>query len=233
MTDREMADRETVRLSGIGEVLEEEDRPKDQYQCNICKTFCYLSQVICQCSKKVVCVDHRDLLCDNRTPHHIQLRKRFTDEDLMETYSRLAERAAIPSVWQSKLTKLLSESARPPLRSLRALLAEGDRINFPLPEINSLRKCVTRANEWVDSANSFIIRKQSRKRSRRSKGRASIGGDNLATADDPGDRPDRGLDDLYALLREVETLGFDCQEVVTLRNLAQQAEETKTKAAAF
>ncbi len=101
MTDREMADRETARLSGIGEVLEEEDRPEDQYQCNICKTFCYLSQVICQCSKKVVCVDHRDLLCDNRTPHHIQLRKRFTDEDLMEIYSRLAERAAIPSVWQS------------------------------------------------------------------------------------------------------------------------------------
>ncbi len=47
------------------------------------------------------------------------------------------------------------------------------------------------------------------------------------------DRPDRGLEDLYALLREVETLGFDCQEVVTLRNLAQQAEETKTKAAAL
>lgn len=233
MTDRELADREKARGLGIGEVLEEEDRPEDQYQCNVCKAFCYLSQIICQCSKKVVCVDHIDLLCDNRTPHHIQLRKRFTDEDLTETYIRLAERAAIPSVWQSKLTKLLSESARPPLRSLRALLAEGDRINFPLSEINSLRKCVTRANEWVDSANSFIIRKQSRKRSRRSKGRASIGGDNLAAADDPGDRPDRGLDDLYALLREVETLGFDCQEVVTLRNLAQQAEETKTKAAAL
>ncbi len=28
MTDREMADRETARLSGIGEVLEEEDRPE-------------------------------------------------------------------------------------------------------------------------------------------------------------------------------------------------------------
>lgn len=234
MTDREMADREKARSQNIAEILEEEDRPEDQYQCNICKAFCYLSQITCQCSTKVACVDHADLLCDNRAPHHLQLRKRFSDEDLLETYSRLAERAAIPSAWQNKLSKLLSESARPPLRSLRALLAEGDRINFHLPEMTSLRKCVTRANEWVDSANSFIIRKQSRKRSRRSKGRASIGGENLVTmSDDPGDRPDRGLDDLYALLREVETLGFDCQEITTLRNLAQQAEETKAKAAAL
>ncbi|KAF9478416.1 jumonji superfamily protein [Pholiota conissans] len=234
MTDREMADRAKARSLNIGEILEEEDRPEDQYQCNICKAFCYLSQVTCQCSSKVACVDHANLLCDNRTPHHLQLRKRFSDEDLLETYNRLAERAAVPSAWQHKLSKLLSESARPPLRSLRALLAEGDRINFHLPEMTSLRKCVTRANEWVDSANSFIIRKQSRKRSRRSKGRASIGGEfQLAASDDPGDRPDRGLDDLYALLREVETLGFDCQEITTLRNLAQQAEETKAKAAAL
>ena len=151
-----MADRETARLSGIGEVLEEEDRPEDQYQCNICKTFCYLSQVICQCSKKVVCVDHRDLLCDNRTPHHIQLRKRFTDEDLMETYSRLAERAAIPSVWQSKLTKLLSESARHPsalfarslqkatalislcLKSTVSVNASQEQTNGSTPQILSL-----------------------------------------------------------------------------------------------
>lgn len=234
MTDRELADREKARSQGVGEILEEEDRPEDQYQCNVCKAFCYLSQVTCQCSTKVVCVDHTELLCDNRAPHHIQLRKRFSDEDLLDTYNRLAERAGIPSAWQNKLVKLLSESARPPLRSLRALLAEGDRINYHLPEITSLRKCVTRANEWVDSANSFIIRKQSRKRSRRSKGRASIGGDNMITAsDDPGDRPDRGLDDLYALLREVETLGFECPEIGTLHNLAEEAEETKARAAAL
>ncbi|KAF8914272.1 jumonji superfamily protein [Gymnopilus junonius] len=232
MTDREMADREKARAQGLGEILEEEDRPEDQYQCNICKAFCYLSQVTCQCSTKVVCVDHAELLCENHALHHLILRKRFSDEDLQETYNKFAERAAIPSAWQSKLSKLLSESARPALRSLRALLAEGDRINYPLPELASLRKCVARANEWVDSANSFIIRKQSRKRSRRSRGRPS-GADTLGTSDDPGDRPDRGLDDLYGLLREVETLGFDCPEIGVLKVLAQQAEETKVKASAL
>ncbi|KAH9482356.1 Lysine-specific demethylase lid [Psilocybe cubensis] len=234
MTDREMADRQRAQTAGLATVLEEEDRPEDQYQCHICKVFCYLSQVTCPCSTKVVCVDHLDLLCDNRSPHHLTLRKRFSDEELQDTYNKFAERAGVPSAWQAKLSKLLSESARPALRSLRALLAEGDRINYPLPEMSSLRKCVTRANEWVDSANSFIIRKQSRKRAaRRSKGRMSGTEGMLTSIDDPGDRPDRGLDDLYGLLREVENLGFDSPEIGVLRTLAQHAEETKTKAAAL
>ncbi|KAF8165656.1 jumonji superfamily protein [Crassisporium funariophilum] len=230
MTDREMNDRERARSLGIAEVLEEEDRSEDQYQCNICKAFCYLSQVMCQCTNKVVCVDHVDLLCDNRGPHHQVLRKRFSDEELLDTLHKFADRAAVPSAWQNKLTKLLSESARPALRSLRALLAEGDRINYPLAEMTSLRKCVTRANEWVDSANSFIIRKQSRKRSRRSRGRPSLNEPIVVSSDDPGDRPDRGLEDLHGLLREVETLGFDCPEVGVLKTLVQQAEETRAKA---
>jgi len=230
MTDREMADRTQARSLGMAEILEEEDCPEDQYQCTICKAFCYLSQVTCTCSTNVVCVDHHDLLCDGRG-HRLTLRKRFGDEELLDTLNKFADRAAVPSAWQQKLAKLLSESARPALRSLRALLAEGDRINYPLPEMASLRKCVLRANEWVDSANSFIIRKQSRKRSRRSKGRPSAAESMSNFSDDPGDRPDRGLDDLYALLREVETLGFDCPEIAVLRTLADQAEEVKLKAA--
>lgn len=231
MTDREMTDRAKARGLGVTEILEEEDRPEDQYQCAICKTFCYLSQITCPCSTKVVCVEHATLLCENALPHHMTLRKRFSDEELLETQAKVAERAAIPSAWRGKLNKILLESARPPLRSLRALLAETERISYPLAEAASLRKCVVRANEWLDSANSFIIRKQSRKRSRRSRGRPSQSEGPLVGSDDPGDRPDRGLDDLYALLREVENLGFDCPEISVLRTLAQQAEETKVKAA--
>ncbi|KAF9006679.1 jumonji superfamily protein [Cyathus striatus] len=230
MTDRELNNRQIARSLGIPEVLKEEDRPEEQYQCHVCKVFCYLSQVTCQCTTKVVCVDHRDLLCNNHSPQHHTLRKRFSDEELIDVQSKVAERASIPGTWKAKLMKLLLESARPPLRSLRALLAEGDRINYPLPEMAALRKCVIRANEWIDSANSFIIRKQSRKRSRRSRGRPSAAEVAAANSEDPGDRPDRGLEDLYALLREVETLGFDCTEIGVLKTLAQQAEETRRKA---
>ncbi|KAH6914792.1 PLU-1-like protein-domain-containing protein [Coprinopsis sp. MPI-PUGE-AT-0042] len=233
MTDRELEDRHKARALGYSEILKEEDVPEEQYQCHVCKAFCYLSQVICQCTSRVVCADHIDLLCESRPVHSITLRKRFSDEELSETLARVSERAAIPSAWRSKLSKLLTESARPPLRSLRALLAEGDRINYPLPEMSNLRRCVTRANEWVDFANSFIIRKQSRKRSRRGRGRPSNAERAENNPEDPNDRPDRGLDELYAHLREVENLGFDCPEIATLKTLAQQAEDTRAKAVAL
>ncbi|KAJ7591453.1 jumonji superfamily protein [Mycena floridula] len=227
MIDRELADRSKARSLGINEVLEEVDLPEEQYQCTICKTFCYLSQITCPCASQIVCVDHFELLC-KRPQDHLILRKRFSDEDLRETLAKVLERAGIPAAWQSKLAKLLEESARPALRSLRAILAEGERINFQLADLSTLRKCVIRANEWVDSANSFIVRKQSRKRSRRSRGKP--GSD---STDDPGERPDRSLDDLYALLQEVEILGFDCPEIASLRTLSYQAEEMKLKASAL
>jgi histone demethylase JARID1 len=229
MTDREMNDRRQALALGLSEVLEEEDRPEDQYQCTICKAFCYLSQVICSCTSKIVCVEHLDLLCDH-SPTHLTLRKRFSDENLLDTLAKVAERAVVPSSWRGKLEKTLLESARPPLRTLRALQAEGDRINFYLPELPALRKCVMRANEWIDGANSFIIRKQSRKRSRKSRGRLPNDESSFSGVEDPSDRPDRGLGDLYALLREVENLGFDCPEIATLKSLTVQAEEMKVKA---
>jgi len=230
MVDRELDDRAKARKRTTAEVLKDEDSTEDQYQCHVCKTFCYLSQVVCQCTNRVVCADHIDLLCENRPSHSIVLRKRFSDEELSDILARVSERAAVPSAWRAKLQKLLMESARPSLRSLRALLAEGDRINYPLQEMTNLRKCVTRANEWVDFANSFIVRKQSRKRARRGRGRPSNAELAAAAAEDPNDRPDRSLEELYAHLREVENLGFDCPEIATLKNLATQAEETKVKA---
>jgi histone demethylase JARID1 len=229
MTERELKDRKKARDMGLWETLEKEDRPEEQYQCMICKSFCYLSQVTCQCSNKVVCVDHADFLCD-RGMSHLILRKRLSDEDILEIQTKVAERAAIPSLWRGKFNKVLMENARPQLRSLRALLSEGDRINYPLPELASLRKCVTRANDWIDAANAFIIRKQSRKRSRRSRGRPPLNESTANVIDEPVDRPDRGLDDLYSLLREVDNMGFDCPEIELLRTLAHQSETTQSKA---
>ncbi|KAJ7639289.1 jumonji superfamily protein [Roridomyces roridus] len=230
MTDREMAHRQTARATGMPEILEEQDHPEDQYQCTICKVFCYLSQVTCGCKTVVACVDHAHLLCE-RHKDHLTLRKRFSDEELLDTLNQVETRAAIPAAWRYKLNKVLMESARPALRSLRALYSEGERINYPLTELASLRKCVARANEWVDSANSFLIRKQSRKRSRRSRGRPPANEPPPPPSDDPGDRPDKGLDELYLLLRQVEDLGFDSPEISSLQTLARTAEDVKKRAA--
>ncbi|KAI9464290.1 jumonji superfamily protein [Russula earlei] len=222
MVDREMGDRTRARSLKLGEILEEEDRSEDQYQCITCKAFCYLSQVTCHCTNKVACVDHAHSLCkcamEQRT-----LRKRFTDEDLLDTQMRVAERASVPSAWQTKLNKALAESARPPLR-------RADRINHPLLELANIRKCVNRANDWIDAANTFLVRKQSRKRSKRPKVRPSVPGDVASQAEDPGDRPDRGLDEIYALLNQVEDLGFDTPEIGLLKTHAAKAEDIKARA---
>src|SRR5262249_50468983 len=162
-------------------------------------------QVTCTCTSQVVCVEHLDLLCDHPGTQLI-LRKRFSDEELLDTQAKVVERAGIPSSWQGKLAKSLRESARPQLRTLRAILAEGERIHFPLPEIHDLRKCVIRANEWIENANTFIIRKQNRKRARRSRGKPATEDAGVNGIEDIVDRPERGLGELYALLREVDNL---------------------------
>jgi histone demethylase JARID1 len=227
MTERELTERKKARLRGIAEYTSETDHPEDQYQCAICKAFCYLSHITCRCDNKVVCVDHIDLICDEtHLPNHLSLRKRIDDDDLQRLLDKVVQSAGIPSQWNAKFNRILTESARPQLRQLRAVLAEGDRINYLLPAMTNLRKCVTQANDWVDFANQFLIRKQSRKRSRKSRTR----NDSVINSDDPGDRPDRSLAELYAHLKQVEGLGFDCPEIGHLQNLATQVESIKEKA---
>ncbi|GJE84541.1 PLU-1-like protein-domain-containing protein [Phanerochaete sordida] len=226
MVERELSARQRARAMDMGEILEEFDRPEDHYQCKICNCFCYLSQITCSCTTKVVCIDHADELCKCAKTSQV-LRKRFSDSYLQDTQYAVAERAGVPSAWESKFEKLLSESALPPLRTMRALLAEGDRISFPLKQLHHLRKCVTRANEWVDAANSFLVRKPNRKHlNRRVRGKR----DGSSSLDDVLDKPDRSLADLYSLLKEVQDLGFDSPEIALLQQLAKDAEETKTKA---
>ncbi|KAF9236221.1 PLU-1-like protein-domain-containing protein [Melanogaster broomeanus] len=234
MTERELGSRQVARTMGMVERLEAEDRPEDQYQCTYCKVFCYLSQVTCHCKSEVVCIEHAKHLCDHPINQRV-LTLRFTDADLQESLAKVTERAAVPATWKGKLQRVLTENDVPSLRSLRTILAEGERINHYLPELSALRKCVNHANEWLDAANTFIIRKQSRKRSRRSRGRPPLNEVNNPAFDDrdPGDRPDRSLEDLHALLKEVQTLGFDTPEVSVLRGLAEQSEEIQRKATAL
>ena len=232
MVDRELRDRDQLRDLSIKQVLEGKDHLEDQYQCYICKVFCYLSQVICDCDKafnlRVTCMDHASMLCDCLMSQRT-LRLRFSDDELRCIQLAVAARAAIPGNWKSKLRRVLAEGSRPALRSLRALLAEGERISHPLEELRALHRCVARANEWVDAANLFTTRKQSRKRMRRSRDGQILPAD-LSVPDGVLERPERTLSDLYSLLKEVDLLGFDAPEIGQLKSVAAQAEEFKAKA---
>lgn len=234
MTEREIDARTRARSLQMNETLEETDRADDQYQCTVCKVFCYLSQITCTCTTKVVCIDHVEQLCKCPPANHI-LRKRFSDTELQDIQAKVLERASIPKVWRAKMKKLLDDSSRPPLKALRALFAEGERIQHPLPELGTLRKCVNKANEWLEAANAILIRKPTRKRTRKSRGRSSTAETGMSTGigEEIIDKPERTLDDLYALLSEVEHLGFDAPEIAQLRQIAGEAEDTRRKARAL
>ena len=114
MTDREMDARTRARSLQMGEVLEETDRADDQYQCAICKVFCYLSQITCQCTNqtKVVCIDHVDQLCKCPPANHT-LRKRFSDtepQDLLVNVS--SAQPSLPCGATRALVLLSSASVR-------------------------------------------------------------------------------------------------------------------------
>ncbi|KAJ8503605.1 hypothetical protein ONZ45_g10704 [Pleurotus djamor] len=147
----------------------------------------------------------------------------FQDQEFHDIQAKVEERAAVPSVWRNKLTKLLTESPYP-------LLAEGECINYPLPEMASLRKWVTRANEWVDSANAFIVRKAGRKQSCKSRGGRNSEGATTVNGDDMlVEKSDHSLDELHELLREVKNLFFDCPEIATLQNVSAKADDVAKK----
>ena len=110
------------------------------------------------------------------------------------------------------------------------LLVEGEWISHHLDELSALQRCVAGANEWGDAANSFTIRKQSRKRLRRSRDCQISPMDSSILLDGYIDKPDRTLADLYVLLDEVDLLGFDTPEINQLKNIVTQAEEFKAKA---
>lgn len=231
MVEQELEGRKMVRTSeGLSEILEEHDHPEEQYQCTKCKAFCYLSQIICTCPHGGVgCLEHIKDGCVCKGTQQRILRLRFSDSELSGLQSTIETRAAIPNNWRNKLTKLLNESAKPGLRHLRALVAEADRINYPLKQLSAVRNCVIRANEWIELANSFLTRKQSRKRSKRHRWQPSLA-NGAGVSDDVTERPEKSLDELYSALKEVENLGFDCPEIGQLRDLATRAEEFKKKA---
>ena len=132
----------------------------------------------------------------------------------------------MPAQWRTKLTKLLDDTPCPPLQALRALSLEGERIEHHLTELDNLRKCVNRANVWLEAANAIIARKPTYKRGH--PGRQSVGTPEAGDLDEEViEKPERKLSDLYKLLMEVEHLGFDAPEIAQLRAIAEQAEETR------
>ncbi|OCF37553.1 hypothetical protein I316_00679 [Kwoniella heveanensis BCC8398] len=207
----EMVEEETRRRDhlralypNLNETIVEDDGPEDQYQCAVCKAFCYLAQITCSCTKLVTCLDHAEQLCSCSKSKRT-LRKRYTEAQLDEILAIVVARASQPENWRNKLYSLL-EVPRPALKSMRTLLAEGEKIAYSMPETYDLRALVDRAYSWVDRVSALLTRKTA---GRRRKGKKD--------EEEDEDMVGRSPEVLSALLKEGETLAFDAPEILQLR----------------
>lgn len=229
MKERELEARYHLRDTAIDyeEYNDPQDRPEEQYQCSVCKVFCYLSQVQCVCTDSVACVEHADSLCVCEDPadQRITLRTRYTDEEILSIYDTVAERRSLPEAWSKRLHDCLEGNPRPPLKTLRTLLAEAEDAGAPEDEANNLSNFVSRADAWTSLAAQYLTRKTpARKRGRKSK--------NLQDAPEILEQ-EYSLDDARALLEEVETIGFDSAELSNLTTTYQQTQALRDQVISF
>ncbi len=126
------------RIPNILEIVDEYDRPEEQYQCAVCKGFSYLAQVTCECTKQVACLEHWEDLCAC-VPSKRVLRKRFDDGELSDIVDDVTERARHPEVWTQRVRAYASEPS-PDLAEAEALLREADLMGVPVEGYPSLRK---------------------------------------------------------------------------------------------
>jgi [histone H3]-trimethyl-L-lysine4 demethylase len=215
------------------EVLQEED-----YQCHYCKAYSFLTQFRCHLSGRVSCLLHTETVdcCTEGPvqrllgPNHT-LRYRYSDEDLSNLVRKVVDKAAVPEIWESKLENLLQDESRPLLKSMHTLLAEGDKIPYPLQGLDSLSDFVKRCDQWVDEANLYLTRKQqNRRKNEKAWRRQSTKGTKIEEKDS---EPQLTLERMEALIEEGENLGFQCGQLEALNEKLANVNDWRSEAKSF
>lgn len=182
-----------------------------EHQCVHCKAYAYLSNCKCRRSGEIMCLLHTDNCCDD----HV-LRYRTSSEDLVDLVRKIVDRARLPTSWEEKLDSTLNDTKTPSLKILRALVHEGERIDWPLDALADLKDFVAKCTDWVERAQSHLSRKQQNRRKndrvwRKNKDPA---------LDEEKEKEARSLLNFHRLLHEAETLSFDCPELDALKERA-------------
>ncbi|CAK1365813.1 unnamed protein product [Cercospora beticola] len=203
---------------------------EEEVICTFCKAYCHLSRYVCMKTKKVLCLLHAGSYecCDaleterhsGQNGDHV-VQYRMTDDVLTSTVQKVVDKANIPELWAAKVDKELEDSPRPSLKHLRTLLTEGDKIQYDLPQLPDLRRFVDRCNEWVEEATNYITRKQTNRRKSEKVWRKGT----KAAEQEERDKELRKISNIYNLLESADKIGFDCPEIVTLRERASNIEE--------
>lgn len=197
-----------------------QDLPPDreeEYVCNYCKTYSYLSRFVCENTKKVACLDHIGMVDwnPNGEANNFVLHTRLTTAALAQTGSKIRETADRPDVWVEKFHLATDGVAKPPLKTLKSLVTEGEKIPWHLKELPTLKKFVETCNEWVEEAINFIARKQQNRRKNEKAWRKSSHA-KLSDTEDK-EREFRKIKNIERLIRRADQLSFDCPEINTLQ----------------
>lgn len=87
--------------------------PDDERQCEVCKTTCFLSAVICSCTKKIVCLRHYSELCECPSENHT-LQYRYTLDELPLMLKKLKQRTESFEAWLRKIHDLITPQPNTP-----------------------------------------------------------------------------------------------------------------------
>ncbi|KAI9370746.1 PLU-1-like protein-domain-containing protein [Aspergillus egyptiacus] len=210
-------------------VVEDNDIPEDDYQCQYCKAYTFLTQFQCHKSGKTLCLVHLDShdCCGESLsqkllgPDHT-LRYRVTDAGLKDIVLKVQERSRIPEAWGQKLDKMLEDEPKPQLKVLHNLLNEGEKIPYHLPGLQDLAAFVQRCDKWVEEATNYITRKQQNRRKNEKAWRKST---SKASQLEERDREVRRVENIYALLAEADKLSFDCPQMAALEEKTREIEK--------
>ncbi len=214
------------------------DTEEEEVNCMFCKCYCYLSRFKCLKAGKYLCALHAGSYeCCDALEHERYTGRdgthtmyfRMTNESLNKTVSRVVDKANIPETWTAKVDSELDDNPRPSLKHLRTLLTEGEKIQYELPQLPDLRRFVERCNEWVEDATNYITRKQQNRRKNEKAWRK-----NTAKAQEMEERDKelRNVDNIYRLLASADEISFDCAEINTLRDRAENIKEFRREATA-
>ncbi|KAK2779508.1 hypothetical protein FQN53_001331 [Emmonsiellopsis sp. PD_33] len=219
-------------------VVEETDLPEEEYQCCYCKVYSYLTQFRCLNKGKTLCLMHaesygccgEDVSQKLNGPNHT-LRYRMSDDAIRAAVQKVEDRARIPEAWAEKLDKILADEPKPSLKALHTLLAEGEKIPYPLSGLQDLASFVQRCDKWVDEANNYITRKQQNRRKNEKAWRK--GNSAKAAQMEERDRELRRVEKIHALLEEAENLSFDCPQIASLREKVEEIQKFQSDAQAI
>ncbi|KAF2727835.1 PLU-1-domain-containing protein [Polyplosphaeria fusca] len=220
--------------------LDDTDVLEDNLICSYCKSYSYLSRFICTKTSKVACLLHAgslDCCSDTEADRYFGARGehvliyRTTTDNLQATVQRIQDKAGTPEAWETKLNMLLDDGPTPQLKSLRALVNEGEKIDWDLPGLPDLKEFVERASELAEEAVNYTTRKQqNRRKNERAWRRGTASKAAAAAAEvDEKEREFRKVENFRILLTKANQLGFDCPEIATLRERTESIAEFQQK----